>query len=1226
MHIRKLELHGFKSFPDRTVFHFSSGISGVVGPNGCGKSNVVDAVRWCLGEQRAKQLRGQAMQDIIFAGSAERDPMQFAEVTLHFEATDEPFPGDYARLDELQVTRRLNREGNSEYLINHQKVRLRDIQEVFLDSGAANPLYSFIEQGRIGQIVRAKPEERRSLIEEAAGISRYKLKRKETEQRLGDTQENLDRVADVVAGHADRLKKLEKQVAKALKHRRLKTTIRQGEVFLGLAKFAGLADDRRALSHQGREAHADEAAKRRAVERAVQGQAALRTKLRKIEDEVAIVRERRSELEASRRERVTARDHQATERSGLMDRLRALDVRSESTRADQQVAKEEHALATAQLAEVEEALTTEDALSTSGRDELRELEGSLRERRRRVDQARQKSMDLAGRRARAEATAAGSAGRVKDISERRVRLEAQLAETGTDVTELQQAVDTLTTSEVEATAAAAEARKTAMELQKALAEVDAERTELQKARRTAERTASERERATTRVQARLESLQALHDARGEVGEGARRLLGRPGVHGVLAELLDVPAEVESSLMMLLGPRLDALVVDHASLASVLSVSIDERVPLLVVPPEDAQLDALPEALAGLGGDARGLRALQGVLGGASFSSDVDAAWLAAGASSSTVGLRGLDGGPAVVRADQVVEMGRSGAAGAEVLRRKRELAELETRVQEARAEDEAASQAVVAARAALDAVEGRRSEAENALREARKRSGERDVELGAVRRRLADQKRLAEREAGRATRLTGELERLAREVVAEQGKHDASVASLTSLVAETERVEVELQAEQQQLRTQAGQVDKRKRALAEVNARLAGLRERKSGLQRAVSAATSAQAGAQRLLGELAQDRERVSKRVEVLANDLDRLAMELSAIESQRDTVNAELSGHLEVQAASRKEAETAEQAVQVARDAREAAGKHRADIEQKLALVKESIRQIRQALEERHEVSVSGLLDRAERDGSVTLTADWEPVDTEAADTTPPDDLRVTRGMLDDEALLEEWTTKVEKAKRALARLGAVNLVALKEYEEVAEAHRELEAQRSDLERSVRAIRRTLAQLNRVSRERFRETYERVDQIFREMYPRLVGGGKARLGLTNEDDLLETGIEVFVQPPGKRSQVLTLLSGGETAMVAIALIFSLFKVKPSPFCLLDEVDAPLDEVNGARFNTVLAEMSDLSQFIVITHNKKTMEAVDTLYGVTMTSPGVSRLVTVSLDSDQPGSTPPSR
>lgn len=1226
MHIRKLELHGFKSFPDRTVFHFSSGISGVVGPNGCGKSNVVDAVRWCLGEQRAKQLRGQAMQDIIFAGSAERDPMDFAEVTLTFEAVDEPFPGDYARLEEMQVTRRLTRDGNSEYLINHQKVRLMDVQEVFLDSGAANPLYSFIEQGRIGQIVRARPEERRSLIEEAAGISRYKLKRRETEQRLSDTRDNLDRVADVVAGHADRLKKLEKQVAKALKHRRLVTSIRQGEVFLGLSKFSGFADDRRALSHQAREAVSDESAKRRAVERAVQKQAELRAKLQKIEDEVAVVRERRGELEASRRERVTARDHQATERSGLVERLRALQVRQDSTRADRQVAVEEKALAEAQLAEVAESLMSEEALSESGRDELRELEGSLRERRRRVDVARQKSMDLAGRKARAEAAAISAARRVEDITERRGQLEARVKESGTDVTELQRSLVELEQAEVHATAAAAEARDIAAAHQRALAEVDAQRADLLRDRRAAERAAAEQERATARVQARLESLQALHDARGEVGEGARRLLGRPGVHGVLAELLNVPAEAEPALMTLLGPRLDSLVVDHAALDSVLSVSLDERVPLLVVPPEGASLDALPDELRDITGSDAGVRALQGILGGSTFSSDAGEAWLRAGTASVTVGLRGMAGGPAVVRPDQVVEMGRSGAAGAEVLRRKRELVELAGRLAASREEEEAANAVLVAARQAVEAVEARRSEVENALRDARKKSGEHDVEVGAIRRRLADQRKVVEREEGRAARLAAELERLARELVEEEGKRVSSHQAATSLTSEAERVEVELNTEQNELRKQAAGVDQRKRALAEVNARLAGLRERKAGLERAVLAAASAGEASERLLEQLVGDTKRVEQRVELLSTDLDRLSMELSAIESQRDVVEAELQGHLEVQAGGRKEFEGAEKAVAVARDAREAASAKRTELEQALSLVKENIRQIRQSLEERHDVSVSALLDRVERDGSVTLTADWEPVETDVADASPPEDLRITRSMLDDQELLAEWDETVEKAKKSLTRLGAVNLVALKEYEEVAEAHRSLQAQRDDLERSVQAIRRTLAQLNRVSRERFRETYERVDQIFREMYPRLVGGGKARLGLTNEDDLLETGVEVFVQPPGKRSQVLTLLSGGETAMVAIALIFSLFQVKPSPFCLLDEVDAPLDEVNGARFNTVLGEMADLSQFIVITHNKKTMEAVDTLYGVTMTSPGVSRLVTVALDTDRPGKRPTDR
>jgi chromosome segregation protein len=221
----------------------------------------------------------------------------------------------------------------------------------------------------------------------------------------------------------------------------------------------------------------------------------------------------------------------------------------------------------------------------------------------------------------------------------------------------------------------------------------------------------------------------------------------------------------------------------------------------------------------------------------------------------------------------------------------------------------------------------------------------------------------------------------------------------------------------------------------------------------------------------------------------------------------------------------------------------------------------------------------------------------------------------MLEDAALQEAWTERLAKAKRALQRLGEVNLVALQEYKDVSERFAELDGQRADLERSVKSIRGTIARLNRLCRDRFRETFDRVDAIFQELYPRLVGGGKAQLRLTDEEDLLETGIEVYVQPPGKKAQALSLLSGGETAMVAIALIFSLFRVRPSPFCLLDEVDAPLDEANGARFNAMLSDMSTLSQFIVITHNKKTMECMDTLYGVTMVQAGVSRLVTVQID-----------
>ena len=267
MHIRKLELQGFKSFPNRTSFHFGPGVSGVVGPNGCGKSNVVDAVKWCLGEQSAKSLRGRSMDDIIFAGSDSRNAMGIAEVSLTFEAGSEPFAGEFARCEEIQITRRLFRDGGSEYLINQQRCRLKDIQDIFRDTGASNRLYSFIEQGRIGEIVKAKPEQRRSLIEEAAGISRYKAKKREAEQRLEGTNRNLERATDLVEDLSTRLRSLRRQVTKATRYRRLRTEVKQGEVFLGVARYSALAGDRRAIAERLRNTTTTEQAKRRELER-----------------------------------------------------------------------------------------------------------------------------------------------------------------------------------------------------------------------------------------------------------------------------------------------------------------------------------------------------------------------------------------------------------------------------------------------------------------------------------------------------------------------------------------------------------------------------------------------------------------------------------------------------------------------------------------------------------------------------------------------------------------------------------------------------------------------------------------------------------------------------------------------------------------------------------------------------------------------------------------------
>ena len=341
-----------------------------------------------------------------------------------------------------------------------------------------------------------------------------------------------------------------------------------------------------------------------------------------------------------------------------------------------------------------------------------------------------------------------------------------------------------------------------------------------------------------------------------------------------------------------------------------------------------------------------------------------------------------------------------------------------------------------------------------------------------------------------------------------------------------------------------------------------------------------------------------------------------------------AELRGKIEAAkqniATARTALKDAEDSVRGLRDAREAATTQRMDLERQLDQIKAEIAQIRAQLDERYQISVTGLLDRLERNGQVVVQVPEEAravvaeggSDEESIHVEEDlEDLCIKPSMLENLELIEEWVQRLSEAKRKLERLGEVNLVAVQEYAEVKARHDTLEAQRADLEESVRSIRNTIAQLNRTCRERFRETFDRVNVLFKDGYPKLVGGGRAQLVLTDEEDMLETGVDIEVQPPGKRLQNLALLSGGEMAMTAIALIFALFQVKPSPFCLLDEVDAPLDEANGARFNNLLREMAKLSQFIVITHNKKTMECVDTLYGVTMPNAGVSQLVSVKLD-----------
>jgi chromosome segregation protein len=1216
MHIRKLELHGFKSFPDRTTFHFGAGISGVVGPNGCGKSNIVDAIKWCLGEQSAKSLRGQAMADIIFAGSTDRKPTNSSEVSVHFAAGDEPFPGEWSQHTELAITRRLFRDGNSVYLINNQKVRLRDIQDLFLDSGVANRLYSFIEQGRIGEIVNAKPEQRRSLIEEAAGISRYKARRTEAEGKLGTTLENSERVGDAVARLGKRMRSLERQVVKAMRYRRLRSYVRQGELHLGLCRYAGLVGDRRALSGKLRAAEAAEAEITLDVQRRETSLKEVRASANALEAQAAVIRDEGAEVEASRREREQARKYHEREHGELVERIGVLGVRGEESARSRDAAAGRLAEAEKERDDVQSRVTAIEAELDEARADVRSAEGTVRERRRRIDQAKAAVLDRAKALARARAEIDAGRLRVGDLDARSNRLEQQRDASEAELNALATAIQV-----AEAAVSSAETRheEAAGSLARAQSRRDEIRQTDQAARAAVRTTRSalfDAERAVTRLTTRVESLAAVVEG-DEGADGAiKAALAVDGVLGRLGGVLSAPESLDAPLSTALRELLDAVVVRDASTAVAVSEATNGRVDVVV-----GREGELSGPLAGVGGAPIAVGALASLLEGCQAAASIPDA-LALWEQSGTPVLVTGDV-PAFVDPRGVLRLGPPGGGGAVLLARRRDLiaarekmAAVEQSCELARGAHEASVAAAQQAEAGLEAAREAAAMAHQTERDAAQSLRDAERELSDGRRRLGAAQ-------GLGARLTQERAEIAQSRV-DLGERATSLASqIVRDEAEQDRVEKVLQTEQVALMDEGRALGQVRDGLATRAADAAGLRERLVGLDRTRAEVRSAHQAAASLAESCLAESEAARVRIEELTTLDGQLALELDSLRRKELELSEALAAAREKVQSRRATLGTAEEELSQARASREAATTRRNDLDRAAQQVKQDLSRIREDVQERYKLSIVALLDRVDRMGHVVLAADpgarREDL-PEAALPTDRDreitqDVRVTLAMLEDPVVRTHWEAELEEARQALTAVGEVNLVALTEYEEVGVEHAELDQQREDLEASVHTIRQTIARLNRISRERFRDTFERVNEWFEEIYPKLVGGGQARLQLTNEEDMLETGVDIFVEPPGKRLQNLSLLSGGETAMVAIALIFSLFRVKPSPFCLLDEVDAPLDESNGARFNMMLRDMAELSQFILVTHNKKTMECADTLYGVTMPTPGVSRLVSVRLE-----------
>ncbi|HZX94381.1 MAG TPA: chromosome segregation protein SMC [Myxococcales bacterium] len=1190
MKIRRLEISGFKSFADRIVFSFDDGVTGVVGPNGCGKSNVVDAIRWAMGEQSAKHLRGRAMEDVIFAGSESRPATGMAEVSLTFQNDGRLVPPQYAGFGEITVTRRLFRNGDSEYEINKTQCRLLDITELFLGTGVGTRAYSIIEQGRIGLIVSAKPEDRRSIIEEAAGVTKYKARRKQAERKLEATEQNLLRLSDVVGEIGKRLQQLERAAKKAEKFRELRAELRDLELLFSCRQYIGLKDQETAQGHElGEAADAEKVALAHAA-RLEAGISAERLQL--LEDERKVqglaehshridkqLRLSEQEMEFARRERETiaARQAQSEEEVSLLAvRLELLGREEEGLRLDQQ--------------KLSDASAEDQARQRQAEDSLQGALKEIHDAQHAVEGERHEAVSVLTRLANHRTN-------LVNLEKRRTDLSGRLSKTASEKEQLQ--------------ARAGEIARERDELAQKLVETQGRRRELHEHKLATEADlaqgrADQRETEATLIKlreeladrrSRLTSLLELQKNFEGYGRGVKAIMlreeeerRRDGVYGLVADVLKVEPRHERSIEAVLGERLQLVLVEshaaglkavdylrRASQGRASFVPLTEMEQLALVPepantpPPDGTVravdvvDCAPEH-----------ERLRNYLLADVFLVDSLATALALWARNP--GARtfvSADG--EVVDREGVVSGGALEGVADGLLHKRREVQELAETVQELEARLHLTGERVqqLAARVQTADTQVKRLVHEEREEELAQLRLERDVarlqeDLG----RIAQRDQVLHLEAenlGNALREVEREEQASRDAVAagegEQSEREARLRALQGdLLKARERAE-SVQAEVTKAKVSAAAVAERREGVAR-------------SLDRLLESRGEVEGRREKLLAEIAQGKERdaaLQARGEVAQQELkqllaesERLRDELGRARAQYDQAQERLRG--------------GDEEVKKAREEARQIGERRGKAELQLQGTRLEIGHVEQQVRERNLMEIADVT-LARREAALQLD-------------------------------LAEAESRMLSLREKIDALGEVSLTAIDEAREVGERHGFLSAQKADLEESIAKLRSAIARIDRASKERFKETFQLVNERFQQVFPRLFRGGAAELQMVEDpaNPGAEPGVEIVAQPPGKKLTSVNLLSGGEKALTAVSLIFAIFLIKPTPFCLLDEVDAPLDEANVGRYNEMVREMSHSSQFIVITHNKRTMEVADSLYGVTMEEPGISKIVSVKL------------
>ena len=1191
LRLKSLELQGYKTFASKTTFEFAGGITAIVGPNGSGKSNIADALRWVLGEQSYTLLRGKKTEDMIFNGSEHRSRASMASAHILFDNTENWLPVDFT---EVAMTRRAYRDGHNDYLLNEQQVRLRDLNELLSASGLADRTYTIMGQGLVDASLALKAEERRKLFEEAAGVGLYRTRREEALKRLENTQRNLERVLDIMSELEPRLRSLERQAKRASEYGRaqadLKVILREWYGYHWHKAQQELTDAREVVKAQ--EARLQEA----------------RAEHVKTQEEYNAFRERLSSLRAQLQtwhrqssELHSQREEVSRELAVLEERRRALLASQTSALADQERASDEERVARERLTEVEQEVARLQAEYEEAQRQHEEVQRSLENR-----QNERASLEEKLRSAREQ---------IEKWNTQRAESQARLDELKSRLESLQlrietanKAIEAAETIAREASDQYASARAKREEIESQLKQVEEkeERGRKEMERLESERRSSHEERtnllsAHTRIKTQLEVLEQAEQSLAGYAEGARFLLEAAqqmklkGARGALSASLDVPAELEIAIAAALGDALDAVLLDANEIEDALLLLESNDAGRAVLLPINQASEVLKSS-----------EAYQDVIGVASELVNAPEELRAAvnlmlgqtlivrdraiarnlirdlPTHARVVTLRGE-----VFRGDGLIVAGKSASANASALSRPRQKRELNESLSTLGGQIEALNQEVESLSAKINEVGSELMESSDAVRETRVRLDEAEenekqagLESEAKRRELEWQKSQQiqlKTEANEAEAIQKNLIESQSLVESETAKMQDELRAISAQLREMDLAEAQGQASYWSTRLAVAD-----QALADARARK---EERAKDTERfdarRMEFSTRLNEAETSLYG-LDESKVSLHERENVLREQIETLNVEMNPAEKELETAEVEEARLQEVEANAQRSFATAERL--------------QGQVQLEQFRKQEVLDNLRQKIMD---------------DFGLVM---FEYADDVAGPVPLP-----FEGMVEELPVVTEVSIDLEnqliRQRTQVRRMGPINPEAKQEYDSESERYSFMKTQVDDLRKAEEDLRQVIAELDELTRQEFSKTFDAVDKQFRAMFTRLFGGGSARLALTDPDNLVETGIEIETRLPGRREQSLALLSGGERSLTAVALVFALLKVSPTPVCVMDEVDAMLDEANVGRFRDLLVELSKDTQFIVITHNRNTVQAADVIYGITMGRDSASQMISLRLD-----------